>query len=72
MINNDRDTVEKLAEDTTRVRTNKGARFEGYCCGWYYNEHLKHYGLVVSVTRGIFAGTVHVYPTTQLEIVDED
>lgn len=72
MINNDQDTVERVASERKRVRTRKGASFEGYACGWYYNEHMRHYGLVVSVVRGMFAGTVHVYPAEQLEIVNED
>lgn len=73
MISNDRETVERIAADhRVRVKTRKGASFEGYACGWYYNEHMRHYGLVVSVIRGTFAGTVHVYPAEQLEIVDED
>lgn len=69
-MNNDQETVERLFEGEAYVQTIKGAKFRGVVVGWYYNPVMKHYGVVVAAINSSFAGSVHVYPVTQVQEIE--
>lgn len=72
----DTEQQRSLASDwyssNARVKTKKGAPFRGRVISWYYNPVMKHFGVVVMATHHFFAGAVHVYPVTQLELENEN
>lgn len=69
MITNSEWAVKECVKKRYVLRTVKGAKFIGRATGFYYNFYTDQWGLVLTAFDEAFAGTTHVYPATQLEIV---